>query len=99
METRTITLAEPELIDGEVVDVERQVVADLETGTDLFVGWLDQAIRQLANAERQRHLSEDGMISASDLRDAFENSTRAAQLARLRGASEALIKVSREITR
>jgi hypothetical protein len=98
MDPVTIEVALPGLIDGSPFDVEKRALADLATGIDDLAGWLDEASKQLANTERSRILAGNPSLSGEALAEAYENSPRAGQLARMIGAAKALSAAAAELS-
>lgn len=88
----------PGLIDGDPFEVERGILSVMPVAMDQFAEWIDSASRQLANTERSRILAEHGTsISAERLAELYDESERAGQLARMRGAAKALVGAAAEL--
>lgn len=99
-EAVTIEVALPGLIDGDPFEVERRVLADLDPAMDQLAQWIDDASRQLANTERSRILArEPAGITGEEMAQLYDDTPRAATLARMQGAAKALVAAAAELTR
>lgn len=96
----TIEVALPSLIDGNPFEVERRILADLDPAMDRFAEWIDSAAKQLANTERSRILiREPAGITGEEMAELYDDTDRAATLARMQGAAKALVAAAAELTR
>lgn len=86
--TRTIRI--PGLIEGDPLTVEADVLEDLPGVIDALAEYLDEATVQLANTERTRILQARPSFSSEELAAAYEASTRANTIRRLRDAARAM---------
>lgn len=99
MDTPTLNLPLPGMIDGDTEQVEELTVEALYDSMDQFAEWIDDATRQLANAERQRILETRPAQSAAELSEMYEESPRHATLTRMNGAAKALVSAVTELRR
>lgn len=95
---KNITIPIPGEIDGDPHEVEALVTQALYHSMDAFADWIDQATKQLANTERTRILTREPGVTAEELAEAYDESARAGQLARLNGAARALASAAAELT-
>jgi hypothetical protein len=99
METAKMTLPLPGLIDGDTDEVEELTLEALYDSMDQFAGWIDDVTKQLANAERSRILDGTPSMTAEVLTETYDESDKAAILARLNGAAKALVSAAAELRR
>lgn len=92
-----LELAVPGMVDGDPADVERQVLADLQSLTDPLADYIDQATKQLANAERTRILTDSPAMDGEALAQAYRESYRAGAITRLLGAARAMCAAVQEM--
>ena len=97
MDTPTLNLPLPGLIDGDTDQVEELTIEALYDSMDQFAEWIDDAARQLANSERSRILKDSPSISADELSLRYFESDRAGSLVRLKGAAKALVAAVAEM--
>lgn len=99
MDTPTLNLPLPGMIDGDIEQVQELTVEALYDSMDQFAEWIDAAVRQLANAERQRILEAEPSMTADALASEYEDTPRHATLTRLNGAAKAMVSAVMELRR
>jgi hypothetical protein len=82
-EITVLNLAQPGSIDGDPLEVEARVLSDLAPTIDALAEYLDEAAKQLANAERTRIVRADKGLDPMQIRQTYDASDRADSLRRL----------------